>query len=123
MRGRTPSGPEYVEHLHGSDKAKERLLVILETMTGKLRVAEACALLGVCEQRFRQLRAEACNAALERLEGLPPGRPRRTEESEQTAALRREVEALQRELEVAEVREEIALAVPRAAAALQKKPK
>jgi hypothetical protein len=31
MRGRIPAGPEYVEHLQGSDKAKARLRVILET--------------------------------------------------------------------------------------------
>ena len=43
MRGRTPSGPESVEQLPGSDKAKQRVRVILQTMTGELRVQEACA--------------------------------------------------------------------------------
>src|SRR5262249_52110517 len=42
MRGRTPSGPECVEQLPGSDKARQRVRVILETMTGALRVQEAC---------------------------------------------------------------------------------
>jgi hypothetical protein len=127
MRGRYPSGPEYVDvqHLHGSAQAKERLRVILETMMGQWRVGEACDRLGICEQRFRQLRAELLQAALERLEGRPVGRPRRLEEPGDTVALRQQLEAMQRELHVAQVREEIALALPQAAAgppsALQKK--
>ena len=92
---------------------------------GQWRVGEACERLGICEQRFRQLRAELLQAALERLEGRPAGRPRRPEEPEDTVALRRQLEAMQRELHVAQMREEIALALPQAAAgpssALQKK--
>jgi Helix-turn-helix domain len=112
MRGRIPQGPEAVEHYVGSDKAKQRLRVILETLAGKLRVSEACTLLGICEQRFRQLRAEVLQAALASLEDQPAGRPHRPEEPQETAALRRQVAALARALEVAEVREEIALALP-----------
>ena len=125
MRGRYPSGPEYVEHLLGSAQAKERLRVILETMMGKWRVQEACDRLGISEQRFRQLRAELLQAALERLEGRPAGRPRRAEEPAEVAGLRQQLADMQRELHVAQVREEIALALPQAAAgpssALQKK--
>jgi hypothetical protein len=112
MRGRIPAGPEYVEGLQGSEKAKERLRVILETMMGKWRVSEACDRLGICEQRFRQLRAELLEAALERLEDQPAGRPREPEEPEEIVALRRQLEALQRELQVAQLREEISLALP-----------
>jgi hypothetical protein len=112
MRGRIPQGPEAVEQLAGSPKAKERLRVILETMTGTLRVSEACVRLDICEQRFRQLRAELLQAALASLEDQPAGRPRRPEEPEAVAALRRQVETLTRELQVAEVREEIALVLP-----------
>ncbi len=118
MRGRYPSGPEYVDvqHLHGSAQAKERLRVILETMMGQWRVGEACDRLGICEQRFRQLRAELLQAALERLEARPAGRPRRVEEPEDTAGLRQQLAAMQLELHVAQVREEIALALPQLAA-------
>jgi transposase-like protein len=112
MRGRTPAGPESIEHLQGSHKAKERLRVILETMMGEHRVAEACRLLGICEQRFRQLRAELLQAALERLEGLPAGRPRRPAEPQEIAALRQQLAETQLELHTAQVREEIALAMP-----------
>jgi hypothetical protein len=112
MRGRIPAGPEVVEHLEGSQKAKERLRVILETMTGGLRVGEACAQLDICEQRFRQLRAELLRAALASLEDQPAGRPRRPEESEQSVVLRQQLTALQRELHAALVREEIVLGLP-----------
>ena len=117
MRGRYPSGPEYVDvqHLHGSAQAKERLRVILETMMGKWRVQEACDRLGISEQRFRQLRAELLQAALERLEGRPAGRPRRAEEPAEVAGLRQQLADMQRELHVAQVREEIALALPQVA--------
>jgi hypothetical protein len=71
-----------------------------------------CAELGICEQRFRQLRTELLQAALASLEDQPAGRPRRPEESEQTAALRQQLEQLKQELQVAQVREEIALALP-----------
>jgi len=112
MRGRIPAGPEYVEHLEGSPKAKERLRVILETMMGKWRVHEACERLGICEQRFRQLREALLQAALAGIEDQPAGRPRRPEEPAATADLRQQLEVLQRELQVAQVREEIVLALP-----------
>jgi hypothetical protein len=51
MRGRYPSGPEYVEGLQGSAEAKRRAKIILETVTGQLRVQEACQALEVSEQR------------------------------------------------------------------------
>jgi transposase-like protein len=111
MRGRIPAGPEYVEHLEGSDKAKERLRVILETMMGKWRVHEACQHLDICEQRFRQLRQALLQAALQGIEDQPAGRPRRPEEPAETTALRQQLEALERELQVAQVREEVTLAL------------
>ena len=112
MRGRIPAGPEAVEHLEGSAKAKERLRVILETMMGKWRVHEACARLGICEQRFRQLRGELLQAALASLEDQPAGRPCRPQEPAALADLRRQLQTLQQELQVAQVREEIVLALP-----------
>src|SRR5207302_1710956 len=75
MRGRYPAGPESVEQLQGSDKAKERVRVILETIQGKLRVQQACDLLGISEQRHRQLRAQMLQAAVAGVEDQPSGRP------------------------------------------------
>ena len=67
MRGRRPVGPEYAEQLDGSETAKLRTKVILETIAGTCRVKEACQRLGVCEQRFHQLRQEMLMAAVQLL--------------------------------------------------------
>jgi len=115
MRGRYPSGPEYVEQLEGSAQAKHRLRVVLETMTGKYRVQEACQLLDICEQRFHQLRAELLQAALEQLEAKPPGRPRSQPVPVEAEAVRDRLADMELELRVAQVREEIALALPHVA--------
>jgi hypothetical protein len=115
MRGRHPAGSECVEPLAGSEQAKERLRVILDTLSGHCRVHEACARLGVCEQRFRQLRQQALAAALAGLEPRPIGRPPRpvTPEAEHLAALTSEMAHKDEELQTAQAREEIALILPR----------
>ena len=41
MRGRNPSGPEYVDQPEGSERAKERLKAVLETLAGSCRVRDA----------------------------------------------------------------------------------
>lgn len=113
--GRTPSGPECVEQLPGSDKAKQRVRVILQTMTGDLRVHEACAVLNVCEQRIRQLRTELLAAAIASVEDRAPGRPAQPEEPADVVALREQVARLQRELEAARLLAEVAGALPHGA--------
>lgn len=115
MRGRQPAGPNYVDKLTASMVAKDRLKEVLETMVGEGRVQEACQRLGVCEQRFHQLRQEAMEGALAALEPGVPGRPARTVSpgQERIRALEEEVAALKVELRAAKAREEIALALPR----------
>jgi hypothetical protein len=117
MRGRYPVGPEYVDHLDGSPLAKERLQVVLETLAGTCRVQEACARLGVGEGRFHQLRLQALQAAVERLEARPGGRPRSvvSPEAEQISLLEERMTDLELELRAAQVREEIALVLPQVA--------
>ena len=117
MRGRRPSGPECVERLAGSDQAKERLQVILQTLAGTCRVREACRRLGISEPRFQQLRAQVLEAALERLEPRPAGRPPQLDEADEgrRAALADRLAAKEVELRAAEARVEIALALPGAA--------
>jgi hypothetical protein len=114
MRGRYPAGPEYVEHLDASCLAKERLQVVLETLAGTCRVQEACERLGVGEVRFHQLRLQALQAAADRLETRPGGRPRRVvpREAEQVEALQERMAELEVELRAAQVREELALVLP-----------
>jgi transposase-like protein len=124
MRGRRPSGPEYVARLNGSDLAKQRAQVVLETLSGVCRVVEACHRLDVSEPRFEQLRTEMLQAGVDRLEPRPAGRPAK-EESAEAVELRRaqsRIEELEAALRVAEARVAIARILPRAEAAAGKKP-
>ena len=115
MRGRRPSGPEYVERLAGSEQAKERLKVVLETLAGTCRVQEACRRLGVSEPRFHQLRTRCWRR---RWSGWSRGRrggprSRASAEQERLAALEERLAAQDVELRAAQARAEIALALPR----------
>ena len=111
MRGRLPVGPEYVDKLQGSELAKERVKAVLQTLSGDLRLQEACQKLGICEQRFHQLRQETLQAAVTALEAGAPGRPAHTPSpaEERNRHLEAQVAALQIELHAARVREEIGL--------------
>jgi hypothetical protein len=114
MRGRRPVGPEYAEKLTGSDIAKLRAKVILETMAGTCRVNEACVLLDISEQRFHQLREEMMTAAVKALEPGHAGRPAQTPTptEEQVVALEQQLQDKEVELRAAKAREEIALVMP-----------
>jgi hypothetical protein len=114
MRGRRPVGPEYAEQLAGSETAKLRAKVILETIAGTCRLKEACERLGISEQRFHQLREEMMTAAVKALEPGHAGRPARTPTpaEEQVAALEKQLQDQEVELRAAKAREEIALIMP-----------
>ena len=114
MRGRYPSGPEFVHKLNGSASAQERLKVLLETLAGQRRIGEACDRLGISEPRFDQIRIDSLQAALSALEPQPAGRrpqPTVTDEAE-VERLRQRVAQLEGELHAALVRAEIAVALP-----------
>lgn len=110
MRGRQPPGPEFVERLRGSPASKERATVILQTLSGQLRVQEAAALLGLTPQRFHVLRQEAVQGLVDQLEPRPLGRPRKPPST--VSELETELARLERELVAARLREEIALVLP-----------
>jgi hypothetical protein len=114
MRGRRPVGPEYADKVSGSETAKRRVKVILETLTGKCRVQEACKRLGICEQRLHQLREEMMTAAVKALEPGHAGRPAHTPSpaEEQVVALEQRLQDKEVELRAAKAREEIALIMP-----------
>jgi len=114
MRGRRPVGPEYAEKLAGSDTAKLRTKVILETIAGKCSLKEACQRLGICAQRFHQLREEMLTAAVQALEPGHAGRPAHTPTpaEEQVVALEAQLQDKEIELRAAKAREEIALIMP-----------
>ena len=115
MRGRRPVGPEYADKVEGSDTAKERVKVILETMAGTCRVQEACERLGISEQRFHQLREEMMAAAVKALEPSQAGRPAHTPTpaEEQVLALEHQLADQEVELRAAKARAEIAVVMPR----------
>jgi transposase-like protein len=121
MRGRHPSGPEYVDKLTGDAAAKERLRVVLETLAGTCRVSDACQRLNISEQRFDQVRVEALQAALAALGPKPLGRPPRAPADPEVEQLRARVAALEAQLRVAVVRTEVAAILPHTAAAAEKK--
>lgn len=113
-RGRPPSGPSLADKVEGSEQAKERLKVILQTVSGEISVADACKQLGLSEARFHELRQAWLQAACTALEPKPMGRPKETtfEEEVELLRLHRENKQLKMHLRAAQIREEIAVAMP-----------
>lgn len=114
MAGRKPLGPALVEHLEGSESAKERLELILATNAGQITVVEASRQLGISEAMFYKLRNRVLQVALEDLEPKPIGRPPQVESeaARRDAVLKAKVEELEREVAVHSVRLELAQALP-----------
>jgi len=114
MRGRRPAGPNYVNSLQGSELARERLRIILQTVAGQLSVQEACRILGINPARFHKVRQRALEGALASLEPGKPGRPPRTPSPEQAQieALQAELAAKDFEIRTAKARQEIAVVIP-----------
>jgi transposase-like protein len=114
-RGRPPQGPKLVEGLEGSEEAKRRLQLMLETIGGTKTVAEVCQELGVCESRFHELRREILQAAASASEPRPIGRPATpppVEVEVENLRLHRQIQEMKMQLEAAQIREELALVMP-----------
>jgi hypothetical protein len=114
MRGRHPLGPRLVDETEGSDQACRRLKVMLETISGQKKIAEACEELGISAAQFHKLRNKMMQGALLSLEPAAPGRPRATNEAveERVVGMQDEIRQLRIELRAAQIREEIALLMP-----------
>jgi len=112
--GRPPKGLKHVDDLPGDPESKEKLRVILATLSGELGLAEACTRLGLSETRFLQLRRRTMTAALAAAGPGVPGRPAHEPDvsAEREAELEQKVSELKQELVMAEVRTEIALVKP-----------
>ena len=125
MAGRKPLTTAHVDHLDGSERAKERLRTFLETLGGTLAIPAACERLGLHESHFHELRREWLQAALERLEPRPMGRPRRRVELAPLVAensrLEQEVAELREQLRATQTRGEIDLILVAAQGAPGKK--
>jgi hypothetical protein len=113
-RGRPSLGPALADKIEGSDQAKVRLKVILQTIAGETSVADACKQLGLSEARFHELRQEWLQASCAALEPKPLGRPKETtiEAEVEMLRLHRENEDLKKHLQAAQIREEIGVAMP-----------
>jgi len=113
--GRKPLGLQHVERkVEASDLAKLRLKTILATLAGELTIPAACERLEINESRFHKLRDDWLQAAAASLE---PGRPGRrpaavSPDAERVAELQSQVEELELQLRTAEVRAELAQALP-----------
>ena len=113
-RGRPPAGPKLVENLEGSESAKQRLRVVLQTVAGELSVPEACARLNISEARFHEMRAEVLQTALLHLEPKPAGRPPQQPDPQaaEMTALKEQIQELKIELRATQIREELAILMP-----------
>ncbi len=123
MAGRKPTGPPLVHHLEGSERAKDRLEVILETVAGRITIYEACDRLGIGEAMFFRLRTQALQAGLARLEPRPSGRPPQhpSPEEERIAELEQQLRENQLQQKALEARLEIAQTLPSLAEGALKK--
>ena len=61
---RPPGGVGHVDRLDGPEELKWRLRVLLDTLAGRVSVAQACEELGVSESRLHELRRQALVGAL-----------------------------------------------------------
>jgi len=124
-RGRRTSGSKLVETMDGSRHAKKRLKLILDTLSGKVTIIDACAALGINEAAFHKLRRRTLEESLQGLEPRQPGRRahERSPEEERIEQLEDEVEQLHLELHAARVREELALAMPHVLKKRKRSPK
>jgi len=109
--GRPPLGSKHVERTRGSEQAKLRLSVILQTLSGERTIESACEALGVGEAMFHKLRKRFLQESVESLEPRPSGtRPRYTPQiASELQARQSQIETLEAELKRMRVREEVAL--------------
>jgi hypothetical protein len=113
MRGRHPAGADLVDETEGSDQARRRLKVMLETISGEKRIPEACEELGIGEAQFHKLRRRMLEGALSTLEPSAPGRPKeKPGVDERIVRMQEENRQLKIELRASQIREEIALLMP-----------
>jgi len=114
-RGRKPSGAQLVDHLAGSEHAKGRLKIILETLSGQKSIPDACAELGIQESMFHKMRAQMLQTAVDRLEPRPAGRKPQVTSAEAPRIEELEADLTQTrfELKAADSRRELAEALPR----------
>jgi hypothetical protein len=118
VAGRKPVGPALAERVSGSEQARQRLKVLLETITAERSMDAACQALSIHKTRLFTLRARMLEAAAAALEPGPVGRPPQTVDPQaaQIAELETRIKQLEVELQASRLRGELAEALPRLAA-------
>ena len=110
---RPPEGAGHVDRLDGPEELKWRLRVLLDTLAGRVSVAQACEELGVSESRLHELRRQALVGALGALMPKPAGRPSTAQTTtDRERELLTRIDELEVDLQAALVRTELALAMP-----------
>jgi transposase-like protein len=114
MAGRKTLGPALVNHLDGSRSAKERLEMILATISGQITIVSAAEQLGISEAMFYKLRNRVLQVSLEDLEPKPIGRPAHhaTQDEIDRISLEAKVAELEEELVAQSLRLELAKSIP-----------
>lgn len=106
-------GLDHVDKLEGPSDTKQRLKVVLETLSGSLGMSEAAERLGVGLSRMHELRDEALVGALEALSPKPAGRrPSRASPTLRELELERRLDEARFEIELERVRSEVLLVMP-----------
>ena len=115
MAGRKPVGPALAERVSGSQQSRQRLEVLLETITGAKTMDEACRALGIEKSQLFKLRARMLEAAAASLEPGPVGRPPQPVDPQaaRIAELEAQIKQLSLELAASRLREELAQALPK----------
>lgn len=96
-----------VARTQASALARERLTVMLLTLSRQWTVEEGCRRLGMKRTRFQDLRRRVLQAGAEALEGGVRGRPRNVQRQVDESGLDREVSQLRRRLRVARTQVDI----------------
>ena len=120
--GRKPQGAGLVAPLAGSEHAKRRMTLFLQTLSGECNVHDACDELGIHESRFFAQRGQWLQESLALLEPRSPGRPAKLEpplSNEEANILRERLQELETRAAAVEVREELAKTLPHVIARLR----
>lgn len=113
--GRPALRSNLVDQFDADSYTKGRLKILLQTIAGELSVPDACHKLRISQSRFFELRSSMLHGALAGLQPKPAGRPthKMDPESERIKQLQQENLDLRVHLAAAQLREEIALVMPR----------
>ncbi len=108
--GRRSQTEPLIQALDASELARERVTIILLTLTGDWSVADAMERLSISRTRFQDLRRTMLQAALFALEPGRAGRPPRSRDPRKEAmeSLRKEIATLEQDLKRTRVQLELA---------------